>query len=119
MIQNKKFSQLFIVLLLLLTLTGQVLAGCAKKEISYRYAEIYLDCENYSIAQNDPGNCQAVSGTSSGLRVQDGMIVSKEYVAKIMSDLGWTKVSQTTKYKDVNGVSYRLDVFTYKREVLK
>jgi hypothetical protein len=105
--------------LLLLTISGFLLTGCKEKETTYRYAEVYLDCENYSNANNDPGNCQVITGTTSGLRVQEGMIVSKDYVDQIMDELGWSKVSRTQKFTDVNGASYRMEVLKFKRQVVK
>jgi hypothetical protein len=119
MMQHKRFHPLFLVFLLLIILGSLLLTGCADKKTTYHYAEVYLDCENYSNANNDPGNCQVITGTTSGLRIQEGMIVTKDYVEEIMEDLGWSKVSNTQKYTDVNGASYRLEVFKFKREVKK
>jgi len=95
-----------------------LLSGCAEEKTTYRYAEIYLDCEAYSNAHNDPGNCQVITGTTSGLRIQEGMIVSKDYTHTLMEELGWSKVSQMQKYTDVNGTSYRIEVLSYKRAVI-
>ena len=113
-----KSTKKLITTCLLLTLSfGIFTSGCAKEEKKYRTAEVYLDCENYSVSQNDPGNCQVVPGTTSGLRVQEGMIVSEEYVEDIMKDLGWSKVNHTQKYTDVDGVSFRVEVYKYKRAI--
>ncbi len=119
MILRKYLHRVLLFSLLLLAIGSMLLTGCAEKKTTYRYAEVYLDCENYSIIQNDPGNCQVVPGTTSGLRIQEGMVVTKEYVGQIMDDLGWTKVSQTQKYTDVNGSSYRMEVIRFKRAIVK
>lgn len=114
-----KYHQTTTTLIFILTtiIFSMLLTGCGQKKTNYRFAEVYLDCENYSTSQNDPGNCQVVPGTTSGLRVQDGMVVTKEYVEEIMGDLGWTKVSHTQKYTDVDGVSFRIEVYKYKRAI--
>jgi hypothetical protein len=116
MMCHKSSTKIILSLILINLIFGMCIASCSKKETKYHYAEIYLDCENYSNAQNDPGNCQVLSDTTSGLRVQEGMIVSEDYVKEIMDELGWIKISHTQKYKDVDGVAYRIDVYKYKRE---
>ena len=55
-----------------------LISGCAgTSSKTYQKAEIYLDCENYSTVENDPGNCRVIDGTTDGLRIRLGMIVTK------------------------------------------
>jgi hypothetical protein len=112
--KNNKIKYMVILFVLSLVVSLN-LSGCTPEKKQYHTAEIYLNCENYSTAQNDPGNCQVVPGTTSGLRIAEGMIVTKEYVNDLMSNLGWKLVSRTQKYVDVNGVSYRIDVLKFSR----
>ena len=113
---NQKTSQTPIVIVILVILFALVFTSCTTdKSKKYQYAEIYLNCENYSTTQNDPGNCLVIEGTTDGLRIQTGMVVSEKDTISLMKSLGWKKDSQTTKYIDVNGQSYKVDVFKFSR----
>ncbi|MBI9050057.1 MAG: hypothetical protein JEZ00_11595 [Anaerolineaceae bacterium] len=113
--QLPKKTLLITILLILILL----LSGCAAKDknVAYQHADIYLNCENYSETENDPGNCMVISGTTDGLRIKIGMIVSKNYVTSLMKDLGWKKESQTSKYVDSSGSSFRVEVYKFSREL--
>jgi hypothetical protein len=107
-----------ITLILLLTISIIFLTSCSNNEAKkYQHAEVYLNCENYSETQNDPGNCLVISGTTEGLRIRPGMVVTKKYVLELMSDLGWEKDGQSSKYADLNGFSYKVEIFQFEREL--
>ena len=115
---KKNTSRNLIAIGLLLILLTLILSSCSSAgSKTYQHSEIHLNCENYSAVQNDPGNCMVIEGTTEGLRIQLGMIVTKDYVISLMESLGWKKDSQTTKYVDANGQSYKVDVYKFSREL--
>jgi hypothetical protein len=105
-----------LILIILISVFGFILSSCnSDSSKTYQDATIYLDCENYSAVENDPGNCRVISGTTDGLRIQLGLIVTKDYVEGLMSDLGWKKENHTNKYIDYNGQSFRVEVYKFSR----